>query len=101
MTHKGSFVHSGDDDEIHAQEELRKKVTDLYWKLLERHSDGKKTAAQWYAKSKDEGQHWLSSEQMVEWGVIDGIIQPERRELAPLSKRRLRRLLLDLESEEE
>lgn len=42
MTHKGSVEISGDDDEIHSQAELQKKLTDLYWKLLARHSKGKK-----------------------------------------------------------
>jgi len=101
MTHKGQVVISGDDDEIHSQAELQKKITDLYWKLLARHSNGKKTADQWYSKSKDEGQLWLNAEDMLKWGVIDGIIKPSRREFSPLPKKKLKRLISDLEKEEE
>ena len=101
MTHKGSAVISGDDDEIESQAELQKKITDLYWKLLARHSNGKKTADQWYSKSKDEGQLWLNAEDMLKWGVIDGIIKPSRREFAALPKKKLKRLISDLEKEEE
>jgi len=99
MTHKGQVVISGDDDEIHSQSELQTKLTDLYWKLLARHST--KTADQWYSKSKDEGQLWLNAEEMLKWGVIDGIIKPTRRDFTPLPTRKLKRLIADLEKEEE
>ena len=88
MTHKGKANIEGDDDEIASQAELNAKLSDRYWKLLERHST--KTALQWYKKSKSEGELWLDAEGMIKWGLIDGIIIPKRRQFEPLSTRKLK-----------
>lgn len=98
MSHKGkSTLFDIDDDEIHSVAELSGKLADRYWKILERHTS--KTALQWYRKSRNEGQLWLDAEQMLKWGVIDAILEPTRRSLGPLSSRRVREVLKDLEDE--
>jgi len=88
MTHKGKAFLSGDDDEIQAQAELNKKLSQRYWKLLGRHT--KHTGQWWYDRSKGEGEFWLDSDGMLKRGVIDGIIQSPRRELTPLSNRKIK-----------
>lgn len=97
MTHKGNITLSGDDDAVESQSELNKKVSDRYWKLLERHT--KRTALQWYRKSRDEGELWLNAEDMIEWGVIDELI-PTRRTFEPLSKRLIKDLLKEGKDDE-
>lgn len=88
MTHKGKTSLEGDDDEIRASAELQEKMSQKYWKLLARHT--KETAQWWLNKSKDAGQFWINSQEMVKHGVVDDIIKPSRRELAPLSNRNLK-----------
>lgn len=97
MTHKGKATIAGDDDEIEAQAELQAKVSDRYWKLLERHTS--KSALQWYRKSKKEGELWLDAESMKKWGVIDHII-PSPRELKKLSPRPIKELIEELDKDE-
>lgn len=88
MTHKGRAEISGDDDELQAQAELNKKLSQTYWKLLGRHT--KHTAQWWYDHSKVEGEFWLDANDMLKNGVVDGIILPERRILDPLSTRAIK-----------
>jgi ATP-dependent Clp protease protease subunit len=103
MTHKGRAHLSGDDDEIQAQAELNKKLSQRYWKLLGRHT--KHSAQWWYDRSKGEGELWLDADDMIKRGVIDGIIPSARRELTPLSKRSVKTRVrpeedLDLDDED-
>ncbi len=100
MTHKGQQVCVGDDDEIEAQAELSKKVSDRYWKLLGRHTTI--SGQRWYNKSKGEGELWLEVEGMLQHGVIDAILHPLRRVLEPLPTRRIKTaVVLDEHDEEE
>jgi ATP-dependent Clp endopeptidase proteolytic subunit ClpP len=87
MTHKGKADLGGDDDEIEAQAELQKLLTDRYWKLLERHT--KLEASKWLSKSKHKGELWLTADQMLEFGVIDEIVKTTV-EYPALSTKRLR-----------
>jgi len=87
MTHKGKFTLEGDEDEIHAASQLSRNVSDRYWKLIARHT--KHSARWWFKKSKGQGELWLDADDMVEHGVVDEILMPARRELEPLSKRRV------------
>lgn len=88
MTHKGHAVLSGDEDEISAQAEFNRKVSDRYWKLLGRHTS--LSGQRWYSKSKSEGEHWLDVKGMLETGVIDGVLEPTTRTLEPLPPRRIK-----------
>lgn len=72
MTHKGKMGIEGDEDEIAAQAALHKKVSDRYWRLMERHT--KLTAKEWFSKSKNKGELWLGVDKLLEYGVIDGVI---------------------------
>lgn len=88
MTHKGHAALAGDEDEISAQAEFNKKISDRYWKLMGRHT--KLSGQQWYNRSKSDGEHWLETKGMLLAGVIDGVIAPAKRELDPLPKRRIK-----------
>ncbi len=83
MFHKGKVSLEGDEDEIIAGAEIHRKISDRYWKLLARHT--KKSASWWFNKSKVEGELWLDSKQMQQYGVIDEILPRPRREFEPLS----------------
>ncbi|MDY6957703.1 MAG: ATP-dependent Clp protease proteolytic subunit [Halobacteriota archaeon] len=87
MTHKGKIQLEGDDDEIQAQAEITKKISERYWKLIGRHTN--KSAQWWYDKSKGGGELWLDADEMVKYGVVDAIISPSRRQLVSLSPRKL------------
>lgn len=88
MTHKGHVKLAGDEDEISAQAEFSRKISDRYWKLMGRHTN--LSGQQWYNRSKSEGEHWLEIEGMLKAGVIDGVLKDEKRKLEPLSKRRIK-----------
>lgn len=89
MTHKGKFAIDGDEDEIAAQTELHAKMSHKYWHLLARHT--KKSAKVWRGRSKERGEHWMDADEMLEWGVVDGIIKPTRklRKVPKMSKKAL------------
>lgn len=84
MTHKGRFQLEGDEDEVHAASQLSRAVSDRYWKLVARHTN--KDAKWWLRRSKSQGELWLSAEDMMEHGVIDSILLPQRRQLKPIPK---------------
>ena len=88
MTHKGKVILEGDEDDIQAQAELNKKISQRYWKLLARHT--KLSAQRWLSRSKNLGELWLEPSEMLKYGVIDAILEPTRRELPPLPKRSIR-----------
>ena len=98
MTHKGHIQLEGDDDEIQAQAELTKKLSERYWKLIARHTS--RSAQWWYNKSKGEGELWLDSDDMLKYGVVDSVLDPPRRELVPLSNRKLKNWIPDDDEEE-
>lgn len=99
MTHKGKGGLDGDDDEIEAQAELQKLMSDRYWKLLERHT--KMEASKWLSKSKHKGELWLTAEQMLEYGVIDEIVKTTI-EYPALSTKKLRtRVKVETEEQED
>lgn len=87
MTHKGKVVIDGDEDEVAAQAALHKRISDRYWRLMERHT--KLTASEWFAKSKSKGELWLGVDKMLEYGVIDERIEPMQT-WPPLSTKPLR-----------
>lgn len=87
MTHKGKAGLEGDDDEIEAQAELQSLLSDRYWKLLERHT--KLSASKWFSKSKHKGELWINADTMLEYGVIDEIVQTAK-EYPALSTKKLR-----------
>lgn len=103
MTHKGEATIEGDDDEVISQVELQVRCADRFWKLLERHSS--RRAIDWYRQSKNVGELWLNAAKMLDYGIVDGIISPSRRNFDPLSKRIMaplsRRLKVDDEDDEE
>ncbi len=99
MTHKGQAAIEGDDDEVISQVELQVKCADRYWKLLERHSD--RRANDWYKQSKHVGELWLPVGKMLEYGIIDGVIAPDRRKFDPLSKRIMAPLARRMKLEED
>jgi ATP-dependent Clp protease protease subunit len=82
MTHKGKMGIEGDEDEIAAQAALHKKVSDRYWRLMERHT--KLTAKEWFSKSKNKGELWLGVDKLLKYGVIDEVI-PTIKNWPPLS----------------
>lgn len=83
MTHKGKASFSGDDDEVVAQTDQGILSSNRYWKLLERHTGRKATT--WHRKSKEEGEFWMDAKKMLQWGLIDGIIEPPRRKFKPVT----------------
>jgi ATP-dependent Clp endopeptidase proteolytic subunit ClpP len=99
MTHKGNAEVEGDEDSLVSQTELFLAMSDRYWKLLERHSN--RSALQWFRKSKKEGEAYMNAETMLQWGAIDAILKPERREFSPVPTRRLQALIKELEAEDE
>ena len=88
MFHKGRVSLEGDEDEINASAEINRKISDRYWKLLGRHTT--KSAQWWFDRSKQEGQLWLAPKQMLEYGVIDGILPRPRRDLESLPARKIK-----------
>lgn len=91
MAHKGKAELVGDEDELVAQAEASTKCSDRYWKLLGRHT--KRSGTEWYNKSKKRGEVWLDAEGMLKYGVIDGIIKPDRRILDPLPRKKIKRII--------
>jgi len=87
MIHKGATTLSGDEDEIQAGAELHKAISSVYWRLMSRYT--KWTATKWLTSVKKKGELWLDSQEMLERGLIDEIIQPSRRTLEPLPTRKL------------
>lgn len=96
MTHMAHGAFEGSDDEIAAQAEAISRMSDRYWKLLERHSN--RSASWWYKKSKSHGELWIESDKMIELGGVDGVIKP-KKELPPISKRRLKPVIREIELE--
>lgn len=101
MTHKGKVTIEGDEDEVAAQQEMMAKMSHKYWHLLARHTN--KTATEWRAKSKEKGEHWISGEELIEWGVVDSIIKPARRlrKIPKMSKKALERVVHRFEESED
>lgn len=91
MTHKGNVEISGDDDEVRSTAALQERTSQRYWKLLARHTT--ESAQWWFNRSKDEGQLWLDTTQMLKHGVIDEVVLPARRQLAPLPTRNVKTTL--------
>jgi ATP-dependent Clp protease protease subunit len=76
MAHQSWSSVSGSQTEIQAQAEAHKKMEAKMWELLAKHS--KKTAVEWKARAKEQGEIWLSPVEMVEYGVVDSVIKPTR-----------------------
>lgn len=76
MAHQSWSSVSGSQTEIQAQAEAHKKMEAKMWELLAKHS--KKTAVEWKARAKEQGEIWLSPAEMVEYGVVDSVIKPTR-----------------------
>lgn len=87
MIHKGATTLSGDEDQIQAGAELHKCISDKYWKYLGSYT--KWSGAKWLTQTKKKGEIWLTSHEMLERGLIDEIVKPNRRILEPLPTRKL------------
>lgn len=100
MTHKGKIEIGGDEDEVAAGQALHTKISDIYWKLISRHT--KKSPQWWYDCSKDSGELWFDAKSMLKNGVIDGIIQPPPfRVLKPMPTQKVKRSKRRQEEEED
>ena len=88
MCHKWRVEISGVDDEVISNAEATQNTAELYWKRMARHTN--LSAGEWLKKVKQKGELWLDSRQMLQFGVIDYIIQPSRRVVEPLAVRKLK-----------
>ena|SRR3990167_1499226 len=89
MTHKGRFQIEGDEDEVRAATDLSSAVSDRYWKLIGRHTT--RSPKWWFSRSKGRGELWMDVDDMLKNGVIDDVLKPTRRELAPLNRSRVQK----------
>lgn len=76
MIHDASLSEvNGNHDQVRAQVSAFKRQRDLMFKLLERHS--KLTADDWKKKTKAKSEVWLNTDQMYEYGIVDGVLTPQ------------------------
>lgn len=99
MVHQAEVKISGGEDAVVAGAKVQSIMSDRYWKLLARHTHGK-SATDWYMKARDLGEFWLDVEGMLKWRVIDEIIKSSRN-LPDLPKRKIRRLIEEMNAENE
>jgi ATP-dependent protease ClpP protease subunit len=95
MTHKGSAILEGDEDEVESQKESFSRCTDKYWKLLERHSGRKATT--WLKRSKRQGELWMPPKELLKCKAIDGVLKSERRSFSPLITKRVQDIIAEMD----
>lgn len=76
MAHQSQAIMSGKHDEIQSQALAYREQEKRMWSLVGSHS--RKSATEWQNLARAKGEIWLDAEKMLEWGVVDEIIQSHR-----------------------
>jgi ATP-dependent Clp protease protease subunit len=72
MAHQAHFGYDGNAETVVANAKLSQEYEKRRYELMARHSNW--TAAKWKQKEKSQGEVWLKAEEMLEAGMVDGIL---------------------------